>query len=179
MMLGSRVRGGYLKRSEKVTSSFSITREFLRGSHFRRLFRRWWLILIALAMILPSVIGDLLDGDLRGVSIFGILAMAVFVLRYAASWHRQARSIDDWMTKQGGKPVRYEFEEDSVTVDSMIGKATLKWSAFKQLTITPFHLLLEFPRGQGALTLPADQVSPDLRKFLCDRFSGNGLAIKK
>jgi hypothetical protein len=163
----------------KVTSSFTITRQFLRGSHLRRLFRRWWLILIAIAMILPSVIGDLQTGGLSGVSTFGVAAVAILIPRYVVGWHRQARSIDDWISKQGDAPIHYQFDDDSVTAESAIGKTTLKWNAFKQLTITPFHLLMEFPRGQGALTLPADQVTPDICKFICDRFSANGMPIKK
>jgi hypothetical protein len=143
------------------------------------MFRRWWLILIAIALILPSVIGDLRTGALSGVSTFGVAAVAILVLRYAVAWYRQARSIDDWISKQGGVPIHYQFDEDSVTAESAIGKTTLKWSAFKQLTITSFHILMEFPRGQGALTLPTDQVTPDVFDFISDRFSRNGMPIKK
>jgi hypothetical protein len=143
------------------------------------MFRRWWLILIAIAMILPSVIGDLRTGALSGVSTFGVAAVAILVLRYVVGWYRQARSIDDWISKQGDVPIRYEFDQDSVTAESAIGKTTLKWGAFKQLTITPYHMLMEFPRGQGALTLPTDQVAPDVREFISDRFSENGMPIKK
>ena len=143
------------------------------------MFRRWWLILIAIAMILPSVIGDLRTGALSGVSTFGVAAVAILILLYAVAWYRQARSIDDWISKQGDVPVQYQFDTDSVTAESTIGKTTLKWSAFRQLTITSFHLLLEFPRGQGALTLPAEQVTPDVCAFISDRFSENGMLIKK
>jgi hypothetical protein len=73
----------------------------------------------------------------------------------------------------------YFCDQDSVTVESAIGKTTLKWSAFKQLTITSFHLLMEFPGGQGALTLPADQITPDVCEFVSDRFSENGMPIKE
>ena len=162
-----------------MTSSFTITRQFLRGSHLRRIFHRWWLILIAVALILPSVIGDLKTGALSGISTFGVAAVAFCFLLHLVRWHRQARSIDDWILQQGGAQVHYQFEKDSVTAESTIGKTTLKWSAFKQLTITPFHLLMEFPRGQGALTLPADQVAPDIFKFISDCFSENGLSIKR
>lgn len=143
------------------------------------MFRRWWLILIAIAMILPSVIGDLRVGALSGASAFGAAAVAILILRYAVAWYRQARSIDDWISKQGDVPVHYQFSTDSVTVESVIGKTTLKWIAFRQLTITSFHLLLEFPRGQGALSLPAEQVTTDVCSFISDRFSENGMSIKK
>ncbi|MGD7651958.1 MAG: hypothetical protein ACQCXQ_02000 [Verrucomicrobiales bacterium] len=162
-----------------MTASFKMTRQFLRGSFLRRLFRRWWLILIAVAMIVPNVVGDLQQGALGGVSTFGVVAVAVLVLRYAVGWYRQVRSIDEWLSKQGDVPVRYQFDEDSVTVESEIGRTTLKWCAFKQLTITSFHVLMEFPRGQGALTLPAEQVTAEVCRFICERFSDSGIPIKR
>lgn len=162
-----------------MTASFTITRTFLRRSYLRRMFHRWWLNLIAIAMISPSVISDLQRGTLSNISTFGIAAVSILVLRHATAWYRQSQTIDDWISKQGEAPIHYQFGADAITVESTIGKSTLKWSAFKRLTITPFHLLLEFPRRQGALSLPANQVTPEVCTFICDRFSENGLTVKR
>ena len=161
-----------------MTTSFIITRKFLRGSHLRRLLGRWWLILIATVLMLPSIVLDLQAGALSGVSMFGIAALSMLILRFSVAWYRQSRSINDWVTKQGTEPVHYRFEEEFITAESVIGKTTLKWNAFRRMTSDSFHVLLEFPRGQGALTVPSEQLAPDALQFLIDRFTENQLPIK-
>ena len=161
-----------------MTASFNITREFLRRSHLKRLFRRWWLIAIALVLILPSVIGDLKVGGLSGTSIFALTAVLILVLRFAVSWRRSSNSIDDWVRQQGDEPVHYSFSSDSVTSKSAVGETTLKWSAFSCLKVSPFHVLLEFPRKQGALTMPTEQMNSEVLQYLVATFKKHGLRVE-
>jgi hypothetical protein len=161
-----------------MEAEFLMTRRFLRRSHLSRLFHRWWIIAIAILMMAPNVIGDLRSHELGGVSIFAITALGILVLRYSYACFRQFRMIDDWTSKQGDNPVTYEFDLETVTASSAVGKTTLKWSAFKRLVITPLHTLLEFPRGAGALTIPTGQVRRETSEFLIQRFRAHGLAVE-
>jgi hypothetical protein len=141
------------------------------------LFKRWWLILIAVFLILPSVIGDLIKGTLDSISIVGLSAIAILILRFGISWFRALRFIDQWIQQQGDNPITYDLDPETITAESQIGKTTLKWNAFKRLTITPFHILIEFKSTPGALTLPTEQAAPELIDYLTERFRENGLVI--
>ncbi len=143
----------------------------------RRLLGRWWLIAIAVLLIAPNVIADARSGAFGSVSIFALSALGFLILLFSYAWFRQCRVIDDWVLKQGDQPLIYHFDEDAVTAESVIGKTTLKWGAFKKLTVTPLHTLLEFPRGAGALTLPSDQLTDEVTEFLVRQFQAHGLAV--
>lgn len=161
-----------------MEASFQISRAFLRKSHAKRLFKRWWLILIAVLLICPSIIGDLKEGTLSGVSIFALSAVAILVLRFGVNWIRTIRFIDNWVQQQGDKPIAYNFETEEITAESAMGKTQLKWKAFKRLTVTDFHILLELQNSPGSLTLPTAQASPELIGYLRDRFQANALPIR-
>ena len=161
-----------------MKASFVITREFLLRTYLKRWLGHWWLIAIAVALIVPGLVTDVRSGQLGVVSITALSVLGILVLRITFAWFRLSRWVNDWARKQGDTPVGYRFEPDTVTAESSTGTTTLKWTAFKKLTLHRDYTLLEFPHRAGALTLPTTQMSKELLDLLVQYFQAHGLVVK-
>ncbi|CAN5584156.1 hypothetical protein BH09VER1_BH09VER1_40310 [soil metagenome] len=156
--------------------SATLTEQFLKRSHAKRMFYGWWKIALAVVVAGWFSYLDLRHGS-GGFSFFLVGVVAVYFAIAAFAWARQTRVIRQWIRQQGGKPVVYVLSEEGVEGRSEIGSTKLKWEAFKRLKITDFDTLL-FYVTHGEMTLPTAQLPPEALEFLRSRFLAHGKKVE-
>jgi len=128
-------------------------------------------LLVAGVAILRMASGktDLLAGVFLTVAVVGM----VFVV--AAYFQRRAHSLSHF--RQTGETVSYELSEDFFKANSSLGSIEMKWESFKAIWTFPKVWLLMFDKA-NYLTLPADQISGDIKDFLKRKIISVGGKIK-
>jgi hypothetical protein len=163
-----------------VTSQFTIkfSEEHIRYA-VRKFFVRYlgigfpvMFLLLAVVLAQRMLTGqtDWIFGSLLVVLVMGV---GIFV---AAYFQRLSQAISQ-LKKMGDGTVRYEVSDDRIKASSEHGSTEVKWEMFKALWIFPRVWLLMFDKA-GYLTLPADQMSEDVRNFLKQRIAAVGGKIK-
>jgi ABC-type transport system involved in cytochrome bd biosynthesis fused ATPase/permease subunit len=128
-------------------------------------------LLVATVAVLRMASGeaDLLSGVFLTVAVLGM----VFVV--AAYFQRCAHSLSHF--RKTGKTVSYELSEELFKAKSDLGATEVKWEAFKAIWTFPKVWLLMFDKA-NYLTLPADQISSDIKEFLKRKIISVGGKIK-
>jgi hypothetical protein len=148
-----------------------LTGTLLRKVAWRRLWRRWPLMVLAWLLVAGSVTLDLRRDGLSDVSVFALTAAGMQLLVYGAHAVRQERSISEWKRLQGDAPIRYVFTPDTVRATSNLGCTEIRWDVFRELREHRDYVLLGMGRG-GFLTFPRAQLPPEAAAFLRERFTG-------
>lgn len=128
-------------------------------------------LLVAAVAVLRMASGkaDLLSGVFLTVAVLGLF----FVL--AAYFQRLAYSLSHF--RKTGKTVSYELSEELFKAKSGLGATEVKWEAFKAIWTFRKVWLLMFDKA-NYLTLPADQISNDVKEFLKRKIISVGGKIK-
>jgi hypothetical protein len=154
----------------------TLTARFLKRSYAKRIFHRWWLVVIAVIAVSFATRSSILEGPFGLLPMFAFAAFGVYVVLSAVVWTRQSKALDEWLRHQAGAPVIYSLSEEAIESSAAIGSTRLKWDAFRSLTITDFDTLLAFS-PHGALTLPTDQVPPEALHLLKKQFLAHGRKV--
>lgn len=128
------------------------------------------LLAVALAQRIFTAQTDWLFGSLLVVLVMGV---GIFV---AAFFQRRSHALAQ-LKKMADGSVHYELSEERIKASSSLGSTEVKWEVFKALWIFPRVWLLMFDKA-GYLTLPADQMSEDVKDFLKQRIAAVGGKIK-
>jgi hypothetical protein len=79
--------------------------------------------------------------------------------------------------RKTGNSVSYELSEEFFKAKSGMGSVELKWDSFKALWVFRKVWLLVFDKS-GYLTLPADQISNEVKEFLKQKIVSVGGKVK-
>ena len=128
-------------------------------------------LLVAAVAVLRMASGetDLLAGVFLTVAVVGMVFVVV------AYFQRRAHSLSHF--RKTGKTVSYELTEELFKAKSDLGATEVKWEAFKAIWTFPKAWLLMFDKA-NYLTLPADQISGDIKEFLKRKILPVGGKIK-
>ena len=117
----------------------------------------WSLMVVVFAQRVASHKADILAGVCVTVAVMSALFfLSIYVKRLAYSL-TQFRKF--------GNKVSYELSEDFFRARSEMGSSELKWETFQGIWIFPKVWLLMYDKA-GYLTLPVDQISQEVKKFL-------------
>ena len=102
---------------------------------------------------------------LQAFSVVPALAIpSMLILGY---WFRIQESLKRLALLENGI-LSLTVDESSITVESAIGKSAMKWLLFSELWEFPTNYLLLYSNHQF-ITLPKDQITPDLINFIRGR----------
>ena len=80
--------------------------------------------------------------------------------------------------RKTGNSVSYELSEEFFKAKSEMGSTELKWNSFKAIWIFQKFPVVSFCTMNGYLTLPADQISNDVKEFLKRKIISVGGKVK-
>jgi hypothetical protein len=157
---------------------FNITpdRRLLHRIHRRRIFRRAWLILIGAALVGLEAFYNIRLGRIDYLETVALTMLGAAVLVYVAAYVRQRTSIDRITRQIGDAPIHYVLSEESVSATSPLGKTELRWTALKELYMTPEYTLIKWD-ANTFVSLPTSQIPSDAKQFLIEQFRKHGLKV--
>ena len=151
--------------------------------HVKYACRRWFARYIGVGFpIMVLFLGVLIAGELmvgKTDWMFGALVV-VFVMAVGinvAIYFRRINAAVSQLRKTEGATVAFEFSDERFKASSSMGSTELKWEAFKELWIFPKVWLLMLNRAIY-LSLPADQLNEDVKRFLKQKIAALGGKIK-
>jgi hypothetical protein len=128
-------------------------------------------LLVAAVAVFRMISGktDLLAGIFLTVAVVGVVFVGT------AYFQRRAHALSHF--HQTGETVSYELSEEFFKAKSGLGSTEVKWESFKAIWTFPKVWLLMFDRA-NYLTLPADQISNDIKEFLKRKIISVGGKVK-
>jgi hypothetical protein len=106
-----------------------------------------------------------------------LLAIALSGLGIIVAAYFQGRKYALSQFRKTGNTVNYELSDEFFKAKSEMGSIELKWDSFKALWIFQKVWLLVFDKN-GYLTLPADQISNEVKEFLKQTIVSVGGKVK-
>jgi len=128
-------------------------------------------LLLAAFAVLRMAFGEMdwLAGICLAVAVLGLgIVVAAYV-------QRRAYSLSHF--RKTGNSVSYELSEEFMKAKSALGSVELKWESFKGIWIFPEVWLLMIDKA-NYMTLPADQISNEIKEFLKRKIISVGGKVK-
>lgn len=154
-----------------------ITPAVMRDAWNAYFFRgRFWLLGVAVALLLVPVALDLSSGSLSSMSIFALSAFGLTVVLLVMTYFTGLRrSLSKLEAIVDGK-ASYTLTEETIEAVSSLGSISLSWSAVAELRKYRESILVGF-RGAMYSTIPASQIPADALAFMVERCSQAGAKL--
>ena len=163
-----------------MTHQFTIK---FTEEHVKCASRRWFVryigvgIPIMLLLVAIVVAQRLISGQLDWIFGAFLAVLGVWAGLFVTAYFRRLNFSKGQLRKMDDGTVQYELSDERFKTSSSLGVMEAKWEIFKGLWIFPEVWLLMFD-GAGFLTLPADQLNEEVKKFLKEKIAAVGGKIK-